>query len=168
MNVIAPVFVDLSSRVDMSSQFSSLIKLFESCIQIAETVKDENERMHGYIKELLVYEDSLLPALKDLVQKDNNLSLKEVVLWASQFFDHRKKVVVDMQQLLQKLPEDDRAAVVAEVDAWIAFKKKEREAKEKQQKLISNPPTQHKIPALLLKPFMDIVGPRFEEYTKKK
>jgi hypothetical protein len=93
--------------------------------------------------------------MKDLIQKDDNKVLHEIILWTSQFFDQRRKIVMDLHEMLRRLGESDRAAVVAEVDAWIAFKRKEREHKERNQKCSIRPPMQKKIPALLVTPFME-------------
>jgi len=158
--IVAPPVVEVIANAELQKLVPGVFHLIKGSIRVAESnVESEKQRAEEYIKELKVFEDMLLPSLQKIITEDKKGTLQDVIMWASEFCDTSSRIEVDLQSLILPLKEEDKLVIMAEIDSWINFKKKERVAKENLQTMTLHPPTQTAIPKLLSKKFLEAVRP---------
>eukprot|EP01119_Soliformovum_irregulare_P002018 TRINITY_DN1205_c0_g1_i1.p2 TRINITY_DN1205_c0_g1~~TRINITY_DN1205_c0_g1_i1.p2 ORF type:complete len:575 (+),score=212.98 TRINITY_DN1205_c0_g1_i1:2430-4154(+) len=158
--IVAPPVIEVVANAELQKLVPGIFHLIKGAIRVAEmNVESEKQRADEYIKELKIFEDMLLPSLQKVISEDKKGTLQDVIMWASEFCDESSRIEVDLQNLMASMKEEDKLVIMAEIDSWINFKKKERIAKENLQTVHLHPPSQTAIPKLLGKKFLEAVRP---------
>jgi len=164
IDTVCPPLVEISNSANPPIVLSAIFKLIRELIAVGETPDlDVMKRAEGYHQALCRFEDVLLPTFQAIISADSGL-LSSMVMWATDFFDARKKMEVDLIKMIEPLKEQDKLLISAEVDSWMNYKKKEKQMRDTFQPTSSlRFPQQTVIPKLLVDPFLKWLTPLLNE-----
>jgi len=163
---VCPPLVEISNSANPPKILSAVFKLIRELIVVAQN-PELIEKSEGYHLALCRFEEVLLPTFQAMIKGDSGL-LGELVMWSTDFFDTRKKMEIDLEKLMEPLKEEDKLLILAEVDVWINFKKKEKQLRDNFQPFSHlHVPNQVIIPRLLIDPFIKWIAPILEKRINK-
>eukprot|EP01118_Nematostelium_gracile_P006319 TRINITY_DN202_c0_g2_i1.p1 TRINITY_DN202_c0_g2~~TRINITY_DN202_c0_g2_i1.p1 ORF type:complete len:697 (+),score=162.74 TRINITY_DN202_c0_g2_i1:1-2091(+) len=158
--------VEIYSVADMPGLLTAFFKASENIINIMNSKDDDKTKFNRVSQSAEIFENSIFIFCKKIIKEDKG-QLSKLFTWVASFYKEDYSIIVPVQEMLMQLKEDDRSAVLKEVNEWLEYKNAERAARANVELFEMAMPTQTVIPKLMVDPFLERVKPDLERIKQR-